>query len=261
MAEVASNGSAKLQAVEPQSTYPGPRHDGEYSRLRMQHEMIKIAMGGKLVLAPIDFVRSGLRVLDSATADGYWLEDLASSISQTATLIGTDLHPQHFVTNLPKNISLSTHSIFDTWPVPFQNSFDLVHQRFVLPICSDEASVDAVKKLFACVKQGGYIQLHDGDMEEIAEGPQHKAMMRFRDMMQKAWTMLGFNLSPGPKLAGWLKDAGAVDIEETILVHKCGPTAEDKLQGERATFVLLALLDGIEVLAHSKPLLGSIRIA
>jgi ubiquinone/menaquinone biosynthesis C-methylase UbiE len=115
--------------------------------------MVKIAMGGKLVLAPIDLVRSGLRVLDSATADGYWLVDLASSISQTATLIGTDLHPQHFITNLPKNISLSTHSIFDTWPVPFQNSFDLVHQRFVLPICSDEASVDAVKKLFACVKQ------------------------------------------------------------------------------------------------------------
>lgn len=256
MADVARNDPAKLPAAETQSTYPGPRHDGEYSRLRTQHEMVKIAMGGKLVLAPIDLSQPGLRVLDSATADGYWLVDLASSVTQTATLIGTDLHPQHFITNLPKNISLSTHSIFDTWPAPFQKSFDLVHQRFVLPICSDEASVDAVKKLFACVKPGGYIQLHDGDMAQIAEGPQHQAMMRFRDMMQKAWTLLGYNLSPGPKLAGWLKDAGAMDIEETVLVHKSGPAAEDKLQGERATFVLLALMDGIEALAHSKPLLA-----
>ncbi|KAI9877144.1 MAG: hypothetical protein M1830_004694 [Pleopsidium flavum] len=253
MTEVASSAPTELPAVEDQNTYNGPRHDGEYDRLRTQHDMIKVAMGGKLVLAPIDFARPDLRILDSATADGYWLVDLASSVAETATLIGTDLDPQRFITDLPKNISLSTHSIFDTWPAPFQSSFDLVHQRFVLPICSDEASIDAVKKIFACVKQGGYIQLHDGDMEEIAQGPQHEAMMRFRDMMQKAWTMLGYNLSPGPKLAGWLKDAGAVDIEQTVLVNKCGPAAEDKVQGERGTFVMLALLDGIEVLAGNIP--------
>lgn len=38
-------------------------------RLRNQHDVIKDAMGG-LVLAPLDFAASPLKILDSATADG-----------------------------------------------------------------------------------------------------------------------------------------------------------------------------------------------
>ena len=157
MTEVANPGSSELPAAKVQNEYKGPRHDGEYDRLQIQHEMIKIAMGGKLVLPPIDLTRPDLRVLDSATGNGYWLVDLSRSVAPTAVLIGTDLDPARFITDRPKNIALSTHSIFDTWPEQFHESFDLVHQRFVLPICSDEASIDAVKKIFACVKRGGYI--------------------------------------------------------------------------------------------------------
>lgn len=95
-------------------------------------------------------------------------------------------------------------------------------------------------------------------MEQIAEGPRHTAMMRFRGMMQKAWNMLGHNLSPGPKLAKWLQEVGAVDVDETILVNKCGPAAEDVAQGERGTSILIALLDGIEVLAGSASSVASV---
>jgi hypothetical protein len=44
-------------------------NDEEASRLAKQHDVIKDAMGG-LILAPIDLSRSGLRILDSGTADG-----------------------------------------------------------------------------------------------------------------------------------------------------------------------------------------------
>lgn len=43
----------------------------ELSRLSDQHKLIKDHMG-KLVLAPIDLSVSGLRILDSATADGVF---------------------------------------------------------------------------------------------------------------------------------------------------------------------------------------------
>jgi hypothetical protein len=42
----------------------------EVERLRLQHEVVKDAMGGKLIAAPIDLSVAGLRILDSATADG-----------------------------------------------------------------------------------------------------------------------------------------------------------------------------------------------
>jgi SAM-dependent methyltransferase len=236
-----------------EDTYKGPRHDGEYQRLRVQHELVKANMNGKLVRAPIDFTSSTLKVLDSATADGYWLVDLARSLHPQARLVGTDIAPQYFLMeDKPANVELHLHNIFDAWPKEYVNAFDLVHQRFVLPVCNDAQSLDSIQKLFACVKPGGYIQLHDGDMETIIEGPDRIAMTRFRDMMGMAWGKMGHNLSPGPKLAHWLKEAGGTEIQETLVTNECGPHVADQVQSERAISVLLALLDGASFLLGSK---------
>lgn len=49
--------------------YPfGSKPDIE--RLQRQHEVMKAAMGGTLVLAPIDLTDPEVRVLDSGTSDG-----------------------------------------------------------------------------------------------------------------------------------------------------------------------------------------------
>jgi hypothetical protein len=55
----------------------------ELQRLREQHKLIKDSMGG-LILAPIDFSKPGLRILDSATADGVYCARayLTSSVTQ-----------------------------------------------------------------------------------------------------------------------------------------------------------------------------------
>jgi len=42
----------------------------EISRLENNHYIIKAAMGGNLLLPPINITTSPLRILDSATADG-----------------------------------------------------------------------------------------------------------------------------------------------------------------------------------------------
>ena len=259
--ESASALLAELPATaEEEDTYNGPRTDGEYSRLRTQHEMMKTSMGGKLVLAPIDAQKPDLRVLDSATGDGYWLVDVACTLPPTATLVGTDLAPRHFLSELPANVSLTTHSILNPWPPAFRAAFDLVHQRFVLAVLSAEAGRDTTEKLFACVRPGGWIQMQDADVTVIREGPEYPVMTRFRDFMAKTWAIFGQNLAPGPSLAGWLTDAGAVDVQETIVMGRAGPAAECEVQGKRGTAVLLALLDGVTGMASSefcKPVYGS----
>ena len=45
-------------------------NDEEIKRLTYQHEVIKDALGGKLLLVPVDTEQKPLRILDSATADG-----------------------------------------------------------------------------------------------------------------------------------------------------------------------------------------------
>lgn len=42
---------------------------GENERLARQHQAVKLGMG-KLVLAPMDTSREGLKVLDAGTSDG-----------------------------------------------------------------------------------------------------------------------------------------------------------------------------------------------
>ncbi|KAJ5409556.1 uncharacterized protein N7487_003915 [Penicillium crustosum] len=244
-----------MATITPEDPYRGPRHQGEYDRLRTQHSLVKTAMHGKLLYSPVDFNQPDLRILDSATAEGTWLIDLAQSTSSTATLIGTDVAPQHFTPpdRRPSNVHLTTHSILDIWPEDFQNSFDVVHQRFVLTVCSDQAAQDAVRNLFACVKPGGWIELHEGNMLTIQEGPNHPAFMQFRDIMVKAWAAIGNQPSPGNFLVPWLKEVGAVDVQEEIQTIEVGAAAKDKDQGERAVVVLLHLLDGMKMMLGDKP--------
>jgi hypothetical protein len=45
-------------------------NENEIMRLTLQHQLIKDAMNGQLVLAPIDLHTTPLTILDSCTADG-----------------------------------------------------------------------------------------------------------------------------------------------------------------------------------------------
>jgi hypothetical protein len=234
-------------AVE--DTYAGPRHGGEYSRLREQHAMIKALMKGKLVLAPVDLSNPQLTVLDSATADGYWLQDLSNIVASTAKLVGADIAPQYFLSEMERasNMSFITHNMFDVWPKTCQGTFDLVHQRFVLPVCSDKTSLQVIRNLQECAKQGGWLMLHDADFDTIEEGSEHRAMEQFRDVLRKSWTLIGYNLSPGPKLRGWFEEVGLDQINDHVLHIKVGAAAESPDLGRMAINVLLSALEGIEL--------------
>ncbi|OCK86103.1 S-adenosyl-L-methionine-dependent methyltransferase [Lepidopterella palustris CBS 459.81] len=237
-------------------TYRGPRHGIEYNRLRTQHDLVKYQEGGKLIQSPLALTNPSLRILDSATGDGQWLIEVADVAPATAELVGTDLAPQFFTkeADRPANVTLTTHSIFERWPEAFRGSFDLVHQRFVLAVASDAGAQDALEKLYECVKPGGWIEVHEGDMETVEDDPvKNAAMIRFRDMMVKAWTGLGHQPSPGPRLAEWLGAVGATDVQEKVQVIKAGARNEDPVQGERALLTLLGLLDSIQMFLGGKP--------
>jgi hypothetical protein len=54
-------------------------HARELKRLSDNHEVFKDAMGG-LLLAPVNLSKPGLRILDSATADGTYLTESFRSL-------------------------------------------------------------------------------------------------------------------------------------------------------------------------------------
>lgn len=69
-------------SLPPENLYPAQRTLSESERLKAQHVLYKAFLG--YVLAPIDLKAPNLNILDSGTADGLWLADLAPELGPHA---------------------------------------------------------------------------------------------------------------------------------------------------------------------------------
>ncbi|KAH7048227.1 hypothetical protein B0J12DRAFT_625776 [Macrophomina phaseolina] len=134
-------------------------HLSQLDRLRTQHEWVKGSCG-PLIKAPINYKAPRLRVLDSATADGFWLSDVKTILPDDAEFVGfdcaSDLMPLE--ETIPANLKLVTHDLLQDFPAEWIASFDLVHQRFVMPHFAPEEAAAVVTRLVRCVRPGGWIQ-------------------------------------------------------------------------------------------------------
>ncbi|KAK4099518.1 hypothetical protein N658DRAFT_508562 [Parathielavia hyrcaniae] len=152
-------------AEEPQNSllsshYKLGQNQGEVERMRNQHEWIKGSFGG-LIKAPIDLYKPHQKILDSATADGTWICDIASLFPPETELIGFEVAPQMFrrPEDLPPNVALVPGDITKALPQEWNHNFDLVHQRFLCPAFAPDTVREMIGRLMECVKPGGWIQL------------------------------------------------------------------------------------------------------
>jgi hypothetical protein len=133
----------------------------------------------------------------------------------THTYVGTDITESYFPapSTLPKNISLHVQSITKPWPVEWNSSFDLVHQRFALPAAGKDGIANAVKNLVGLVKPGGWIQLIDAD-HSIYTGP---AMRDMWLVMKEIFAQMNLPDDLAKNVKGWLIANELEDVQERIL--------------------------------------------
>ncbi|KAI0392799.1 S-adenosyl-L-methionine-dependent methyltransferase [Xylariaceae sp. FL0594] len=200
-----------------------------------QHDAIRQVMGG-LVVCPIDITQPGIRILDSGTCDGYWLQDLVNCYSlrkHDAVLIGTDITDAKFPsssqntyttttttaadenngdTSLPA-ITFQLQSISQPWPEDWNGTFDLVHQRLVLGGCGAAIPFgQAVRNLAALVRPGGWVQLVEPDQTcGVRDGP---AMNNFLTLVTWVFEDMGGHARYAYGIAAWLREAGFEDVRE-----------------------------------------------
>ncbi|KAF9884284.1 hypothetical protein FE257_001914 [Aspergillus nanangensis] len=189
--------------------YTLPFTEEEVARLRNQHEWIKGCCGG-LLKAPVDLTRKGQRVLDSATADGYWMFDMQKLMPEGTEFVGFDIMPelQPPPDSLPSTINLQTQSLLEPFPESWQNAFDFVHQRAILPMFTKNEIIRILAQLIGCVKPGGWIQLIEGDASERLHDSRAEAFEMFHVFAESNMK------SPkiGRFLANYLRDLGMVNI-------------------------------------------------
>lgn len=210
---------ATIDSAQPR--YPGPSDFTETHRLRAQHNICTYALtkSNNPILAPLDLSQANLAILDSGTADGYFLYAIIPFLehADSAELIGTDITDYPPSYEVPERVSLKLmkQNIHDPWPAEWKNKFDLVHQRAVMANAGGyEKAVDITRRLFELVKPGGYRQIVDGFMPvgKIVDGdlPSQRMFKKMGNFIASK----GLDTSMGPRLGEMVNDAGGSSIED-----------------------------------------------
>lgn len=128
--------------------------------------------------------------------------------------------------------------ICDAWPAAFKSSFDLVHQRMVLPGIGPRDARSAIANLISCVAPGGWVQLMEIDTRSSAhafEGPALRDMLEVMESLFK-------NAGPGADLAlqmkRWCEELGLENAQEHEVLLRVGNAHSDPEAGERAASVM-----------------------
>ncbi|KUJ19283.1 S-adenosyl-L-methionine-dependent methyltransferase [Mollisia scopiformis] len=198
--------------------------DKEIERLTAQHKIMKSCYE-KLILAPIDLSKPGLRILDSGCADGLWLREVQPLIASPHSLIGTDFNPNLFPSDPPGQIMHQAQDITKPWPADWANSFDFVHQRLVLGGCGPFGPEKAVKHMIELVKPGGWIQLDEMDLagEQQLPGMGGELGRIIRAVFEASGGQWDF----ATKMKQWMIEAGLENVEEKTIHVAFGKSNPD----------------------------------
>ncbi|KAI1479755.1 S-adenosyl-L-methionine-dependent methyltransferase [Daldinia eschscholtzii] len=196
--------------------------EAENKRLEQASAAVRAYMDGNLFLAPIDTTRSNLKVLDSATNNGFWLSQFQETLKDpnSATLIGTDLQDRFPKPPRP-GVHLQIQDINEPWPESWKSTFDYVHQTLVL-FQAGPKQHEAIHSLGELVKPGGWIELMEPQYDTSSENNE-PAFKQFLDMMSELWAMRGTKSDFAAGLEGMVKDAGFVDVKSVLLPIGIGP--------------------------------------
>lgn len=200
-------------------------HKTEQQRLEGQHEVIVYHMG-KQVYAPIDFSKPGLKILDSGCANGRWLRDLKASAGAEHEYFGTDIDDSLYPSPAPEGMHFQNQSIKETFPSEWNEKFDLVHQRFVMPGASPETVPSVVERLAKTLKPGGWLQLVEMDVDPTpSNGPMLDQFMR---MLRELFSLIGLGPNFAIHMADNMKSIGLKNVESKEVYVAHGATIKDK---------------------------------
>ncbi|KAI1421989.1 hypothetical protein F5Y12DRAFT_661069 [Xylaria sp. FL1777] len=239
-----------MAPTQYQHVYP-LENEEEVGRLRNQHDVIKDAMDGLLILAPVDLSTSPLRILDSGTADGTWIRDLAATCASLEhRFYGTDINPTDFPANPPEGTVYQIQDVNKPWPADWKESFDFVHQRLVL-VAAGSTQREALQSLGELVKPGGWIQLIEAtNVLPEDSGP---VMHSFVKVMNAVFDVMGADLAVTEKIPQWLEEAGFVDVHEKTVPMNLGAVNRDPTLASRGVFSTSAAATGLSKFAKTLP--------
>ncbi|KAF2471728.1 S-adenosyl-L-methionine-dependent methyltransferase [Lindgomyces ingoldianus] len=221
-------------------SYPLPNDELEAERMNVVHHMLKKALGDKLFLAPH---RNFHKVLDVGTGTGIWAIEMGDAFPQ-AEILGNDLSPIQ-PSWVPPNVRFEVDDFESQWA--FSTPFDLVFLRTLCFSVADWPKL--VEQVYSNVRPGGWVEFQDLDLQYYSEDGsfnESSATAQWLKILLDSSRNAGRDPCPGPKIEGWVRQAGFQNVVHQKYKLPIGPWAKDKRQKDIGLFNLVQALDGLE---------------
>ncbi|KAL9125539.1 MAG: hypothetical protein Q9217_005278 [Psora testacea] len=242
MSTTMSTTTSTASAVEDlQERYILPHTLSEIDRMRNQHEWVKACASG-LVKAPLEITKPRLRIMDSATADGHWVRDVANLFPKDAEFVAFDITSDFFPPPpFPPNIRYEIQNLTEPFPAQWKCAFDLVHQRFIISLFPDREFTTVLRSLIDCVKPGGWIQLVEPDFGTPVSEPADKTIAF--QMIHRLTAQVMADNHRAAKLSNGLAENGMINVcveKVDMIAGNAHPDSEIGARGKQNLSSILA---------------------
>jgi len=224
-----------------QTPYFSPNDEPENDRLDICNHMFSLLLKGELHLASLP--SDPQRILDLGTGTGMWAIDIADKYP-SAYVIGNDISPVQ--TNLvPPNLQFEVDDIEQDWA--YSSPFDYIHGRYLNGAVRDWPRL--MRQAYANTKSGGWVEFMDFTMTFYTNSGDFRpgcAVDEWTKNLKKWLYDVGVEPEPGPKLEGWIRDAGFQNVSVRRVPCPVGMWPKDKRLKEAGTFNLIQFLENLE---------------
>ncbi|KAL2010935.1 hypothetical protein VTN00DRAFT_3653 [Thermoascus crustaceus] len=140
-------------------------------------------------------------------------------------VLGIDLSPIQ-PSQVPPNLKFLIDDFEDEWIE--DDKFDFIHARYLAGSVKDFPKL--LRKAYEHTAPGGWVEFQDWDAAMYSHDGSIKgtSIEQFYREVVGSFTRAGYIVSPGPKLEGWFRDAGFVDVHVQKYQVPMGTWPKDK---------------------------------
>ncbi|KXH28432.1 methyltransferase [Colletotrichum salicis] len=217
----------------------------ELTRLQVQHRWIQMCLKDKIVFAPVDTKKDGIKILDMGCADGIPTSICTKQVPPSAHMVGADVSTIFLPTSAQGNIHYVTHDVCDPPAGDLKGQFDLTHVRNVLHSAHRSGVEQAVANLADTLAPGGWLQVMELDITP-GQPNQPQSLKDLIHIIGSMFEKQGMDRNYASKIPEAMKMAGLQDVKVERV--ECGI---GKVHGDEA-----AIKSSIEPFMHTIPLVA-----